>query len=226
MSASTNSREDYRVEWDPAVHKQREKKAQGLNARRDSRHKAGIGMEYLQVRRELALELPFSSQDGQRPRKPKKDAKDEGRGHDPSRNQTDLAEAWTPLSELSARALPGPPHGNEDLPAREAKGGAGSGAVAHSRQQEPAGQAASQALQMSFSNQLAAGSEPPKAALQRELMGPREVVHALRPEEQKSQPTEQAKEAPKEKRKRLVQLQKKNWQQKEKEKLQSQISEQ
>ena len=79
---------------------------------------------------------------------------------------------------------------------------------------------------MSFSNQLATGSEPPKAALQRELLGPQGVAHVLKPEEQKSQPKEPAKDAPKEKQKRLVQLQKKIWQQKEKEKLQSQISEQ
>lgn len=55
--------------------------------------------------------------------------------------------------------------------------------MAHSRQQEPTSQAASRALPMSFSNQLAAGSEPPKAALQRELPGPQGAAHVLKPEE-------------------------------------------
>ena len=81
-------------------------------------------------------------------------------------------------------------------------------------------------MQVSFSNQLATGSGPPKAALQRELVGPHGASQVLRLEDQKSQPKEQAKEVPKEKQKRLVQLQKKSWQQKEKEKLQSQINEQ
>ena len=74
-------------------------------------------MEYLQVRKELALELPFSSQEGQRAKKLKKDAKEAERAQDSSRNKNGLAQEMTPLSELSARELPRPPRGSEDLQA-------------------------------------------------------------------------------------------------------------
>ena len=55
VSASTNSREDYKVEWDPSVKKQADKRHSYTRPqRRDLRHKADIGMEYLQVKKELA----------------------------------------------------------------------------------------------------------------------------------------------------------------------------
>ena len=94
-----------------------------------------------------------------------------------------MGEVMTPLSEMSARGLRGPLHGNGDLPASLAKSGADSGPYAHSRQLEPSDRELSEAMQMSFSNQGAAGSEPPKAALQRELLGPQGVSQVLRPEE-------------------------------------------
>ena len=91
VSASTNSREDYRVEWDPSVHKQNDRK-QNRGLRRDQKHKAGIGMEYLQVKKEIA-NVP----DVQKIKKQRKDIEEAA-----SRvGRTEILEICTPISDAS-----------------------------------------------------------------------------------------------------------------------------